>query len=101
MASRVSPYVDLGQGQQVSCHKSVTEQQECRRTELGYDYRGDVSVSASGRECNAWDDLGHRSCRNFPDTPDRVRPWCYTNITFDLWEYCDIPFCKREPNTYT
>ena len=33
-----------------------------------------------------------------PETPDRERPWCFTNITFDVWEYCDIPFCKRESN---
>ena len=71
-------------------------QQDCRVTEAGYDYRGDISVTSAGVPCE-----NDTLCRNSADTPGRERPWCFTDEAVDEWDYCDVPFCKRRFITST
>jgi hypothetical protein len=73
------------------------------------DYKGSISTTVDGDECQAWSvqypwrhdyhpdsmvDYGLESnyCRN-PDIDER--PWCYTTNPEKEWAYCDIPFCSE------
>eukprot|EP00092_Neocalanus_flemingeri_P024752 GFUD01026841.1.p1 GENE.GFUD01026841.1~~GFUD01026841.1.p1 ORF type:complete len:501 (+),score=103.73 GFUD01026841.1:277-1779(+) len=74
----------------------------------GADYRGSESRTKSGLECLAWTTLDrtlhtvtvdrypdtglgeHNYCRN-PDGSKQV--WCYTSLTKDAFDYCDLPAC--------
>ncbi|EDL83070.1 plasminogen, isoform CRA_f [Rattus norvegicus] len=73
----------------------------------GENYRGTVSVTASGKTCQRWSEqTPHRHNRtpeNFPcknleenycRNPDgETAPWCYTTDSQLRWEYCEIPSC--------
>ncbi|KAI0208449.1 hypothetical protein LSAT2_006876 [Lamellibrachia satsuma] len=82
---------------------------ECLETPRGYEYKGHVSQTASGRTCQAWtSQKPHRhACKSIKDrsnycsnadvdSPCReAKPWCYTTDPKMRWEFCDIPKCRR------
>ncbi|XP_033976926.1 plasminogen [Trematomus bernacchii] len=70
-------------------------------------YRGTISVTESGKQCQSWSVQTpwkhNRSPDNYPckgldsnycRNPDNERmPWCYTTNTETRWEYCKVPSC--------
>ena len=88
----------------------------CRTSELGTEYMGTISVTVSGKTCQAWTaDSPHvpdtslsssqfpdasmaeasNYCRNVGSAPDEF-PWCYTTDPDERWEFCDVPLCDGE-----
>ncbi|XP_077864886.1 plasminogen-like [Saccoglossus kowalevskii] len=83
---------------------------ECTVSPNGDDYRGGISVTATGKTCQKWTSqyphshtrtpenypgtgLGnHNYCRN-PDNEDRA--WCYTTDPGTRWAVCDTSFPGR------
>ena len=79
---------------------------ECYGDILARDYRGYVSETRSGKECQQWTTqlphqhnrteaeypgtgLGqHNFCRNPDNEPEGA--WCYTTDSESRWEYCDV-----------
>ena len=84
---------------------------ECKTSQSGKEYKGDLSVTVSGKTCQRWDlqvpystipinpmafpdeTIGDASnyCRNPADLMDG--PFCYTSDPSVTWELCNIPFC--------
>jgi len=79
----------------------------------GSEYRGTLSKTESGLRCQKWSKLDrnvhtvttdrypggglgdHNHCRN-PD--DSLRPWCYTNLQSNYFDYCDVDCSKAAEN---
>ncbi|XP_066553558.1 plasminogen [Amia ocellicauda] len=80
----------------------------------GINYRGTISVTESGKTCQAWSSqVPHKHSRtpenypcksmeqNYCRNPDNERmPWCYTTDIATRWEYCKVPTCGDQPSIY-
>ncbi|NP_001086517.1 coagulation factor II, thrombin S homeolog precursor [Xenopus laevis] len=79
---------------------------------IGTHYRGNVSVTRSGKECQYWiSNYPHKTkfspttipslvknyCRNPNDNP--TGPWCYTTDPQKQWEECVITVCGTNKTT--
>lgn len=77
-------------------------EEECKRSSSGYNYTGKVSVTQSGRTCQAWNSQIPHS-QNFTSLPENYcsnpdgepAPWCYTTDPEKRWEICNIPYCSK------
>ncbi|KAI8498953.1 hypothetical protein Bbelb_234060 [Branchiostoma belcheri] len=91
---------------EVPCNMTVLET-VCPGKLDGSDYRGNLSVTRTGKTCQRWDvnvphshrfrpeeypdELVENYCRN-PDS-DETTLWCYTTDPSTRWEYCNNPTC--------
>ena len=80
----------------------------CKLTREGMEYRGNISVTTSGKTCQRWDrqephthgydshlpgnaSIHENFCRN--PLANETIPWCYTTDPNVRYELCDIPAC--------
>nr|XP_034318465.1 plasminogen-like [Crassostrea gigas] len=76
-------------------------EEECKRSSLGYEYTGKVSVTESNRTCQAWNSQTPHEHKDFTNLPENYcrnpdgepAPWCYTEDPKKRWEICNIPYC--------
>lgn len=76
---------------------------ECKRSSLGYEYTGKVSVTESNRTCQAWNSQTPHEHKDFTNLPENYcrnpdgepAPWCYTEDPKKRWEICNIPYCGK------
>ncbi|XP_062620529.1 plasminogen-like, partial [Saccostrea cucullata] len=90
----------------------IVSAKDCKISVEGLEYRGNISVTVSGKSCQRWDSQtphAHRYadrlpgnasehenyCRN-PKPWTKATPWCYTIDPDTRWELCHIPFCARD-----
>ncbi|KAL3788689.1 hypothetical protein HJC23_001888 [Cyclotella cryptica] len=71
------------------------------------DYRGEISTTVDGDECQNWSDqwphVHNYTPKNHPElksnycrNPDHSsHPWCYTTNPEKRWGWCDVPLCPE------
>lgn len=71
------------------------------------DYRGTISTTVDGDECqnwsNQWPHIHNYTPQNYPElksnycrNPDHSsHPWCYTINPQKRWGWCDVPLCPE------
>lgn len=86
----------------------------CKDTAEGREFRGQLSVTKSGKTCQSWSAqtpnahnftqnsmfadgtvaAASNNCRN-PDPNNKDGPWCYVNdpAAINKTEQCDVPLC--------
>jgi len=88
--------------------KRANEAQECY-TGNGDAYRGNISITESGKLCQNWNSQIPHTHESTPDNrpntglvanycrlggwTEGLRPWCYTMEEDTRWEYCNVPEC--------
>eukprot|EP00923_Selenidium_pygospionis_P000806 GHVN01001242.1.p1 GENE.GHVN01001242.1~~GHVN01001242.1.p1 ORF type:complete len:4144 (+),score=533.56 GHVN01001242.1:3-12434(+) len=91
---------------------------ECRLTDEGIEYQGDLNKTDGGKTCQDWNkqtphehadfvknyqednQIALNYCRNIDAWQNNAEaPWCYTTDKNQRWEYCSAPFCVAEPYT--
>ncbi|CAM9358488.1 unnamed protein product [Lampetra fluviatilis] len=94
------------------CPEGNANDKEACYDGIGEDYRGRVSTTRLGIQCQRWDSksphkpiidvknypkagLERNFCRN-PDN-DRHGPWCYTTDLEQEWDYCGLKPCAGSP----
>jgi hypothetical protein len=97
-------------------YTTVLNNQNCKKSTKGTEYRGSENKTQSGLKCLNWTQqvksargIGwhtgypnaklkgiedHNYCRNPDNEPNG--PWCYTTDPNVRWEYCDISYCKNK-----
>ncbi|VDI27633.1 Hypothetical predicted protein [Mytilus galloprovincialis] len=81
--------------------------QQCIMNPRGANYGGNISKTRSGRTCQAWGvqtPQKHKFSKKLADQKNYCRnpdnepygPWCYTTDAKKRWEYCAIPYCRKE-----
>ncbi|XP_065063451.1 apolipoprotein(a)-like isoform X12 [Rhopilema esculentum] len=82
---------------------------DCKTTVKGMGYRGYISQTRTGKDCQRWDQqyphthrlsptkyptlgLDSNYCRNPDGEP--FGPWCYSLDPAVRWEYCQVPMCS-------
>jgi len=93
---------------------------ECKRTQAGHEYMGTLSLTVSGRQCQAWSsntphvpsseftddtfpDGSRAAARNYCRNPQQSWTsgvWCYTTDPSTSWESCDVPLCVGKSAVY-
>ena len=84
---------------------------DCKKTQKGISYIGNIAKTESGKDCQRWDSNSPHTkeasitADKFPDSsigdaenkcrnPDNEeRPWCYTTDPNERWAYCNVPLC--------
>lgn len=81
---------------------------ECSYEKDQNDYRGDISTTEAGFECQRWDEQSpHKHSRTATDYPNagldenycrnpdgEPRAWCYTTDPNKRWDFCKVPTCE-------
>ena len=73
----------------------------CKRTDLGTEYFGQINTTKTGVACLPWTvvdrNISHNYCLN-PESSDAAFPWCVAqdpNGLFMYAAYCSVPFCRK------